>query len=71
MNTYLLLHNDFRIGQVISPRVDVLAWGEGQYMYIYTPTFGLIIKPMRKSSRNDISLINHKMGIYKIDMFII
>jgi hypothetical protein len=33
MNTYLLLHDDFRIGLVISPRVAVLAWGEGQYTY--------------------------------------
>jgi hypothetical protein len=31
----ILLRDDFRIDLVISPRVDVLAWGkaEGQYRY--------------------------------------
>ena len=41
INNYLLLRDDFRIHRVISPRVDVLARG-------------LITRPIRKSSRNDI-----------------
>ena len=55
--TYLLLCDDFRIGLVISPRVAVLAWGD-------TATLGLISRPIRKSSRNDILLINHKILSY-------
>ena len=41
INNYLLLRDDFRIRLVISPSVAVLARG-------------LITRPIRKSSRNDI-----------------
>jgi hypothetical protein len=45
--TYLLLRDDFRIGLIISPRVAVLAGGD-------RATLGLITRPIRKSSGNDI-----------------
>ena len=86
INNYLLLRDDFRLGLVISPRAAVLAFGlaspqantavRGLITRPISPkantvTLGLITRPMRKSSRNDIYiLINHKMGIYKIDIFI-
>jgi hypothetical protein len=54
INIYLLLHDDFHIGLVISPRVAVLAWGEAECQYSCPRT----------------NIINHKMGIYKIDIFI-